>query len=84
MSSVTKPKTKSKERTKHKNVIPKLTELENQLILRMPEPYATNLRDALANGGLKDRLQVDLEDDLRHATVINELIIRYFDNYEID
>ena len=69
MSSVTKPKTKSKDRAKHKNVIPKLTELENQLILRMPDPYAGNLREALANGGLKDRLQVDLEDDLRHATV---------------
>ncbi len=69
MSATTsKPKTKSRDKAK-RNVIPKLTELENQLILRMPEPYATNLREALQNGGLKDRLQVDLEDDLRHATV---------------
>ena len=70
MSNVIRLKTKSKDRLRsHRNEIPKLTELENQLALRMPEPYASSLREALQNGGLKDRLQIDLEEDIRHATV---------------
>ncbi|XP_002161046.2 transcription initiation factor TFIID subunit 7 [Hydra vulgaris] len=65
-----KPKSKSKEgKSKVKYEIPKLTELENEIVLRMPEPYSSSLRDALQSGGLKDRLQIDFEEDARHATV---------------
>ena len=68
--SSSKPKSKNKDgKTKSKYEIPKLTELENEIVLRMPEPYASSLREALQNGGLKDRLQIDFEEDARHATV---------------
>ena len=70
MSGSTKLKTKNKdEKKKSKMLTQKLIELENQLILRMPEPYATSLRDTLQNGGLKDRLKIEFADDLRHATI---------------
>lgn len=70
MTNFVKSKNKSKDKLKsHKNDIPKLTELENQIVLRMPEPYASHLREALQIGSLKDRLQIDLEEDMRHATV---------------
>lgn len=70
MSNFVRSKSKNKEKVKsHKNEIPKLKDLENQLVLRMPEPYSSRLREALSVGSLKDRLQIDVEEDLRHATV---------------
>lgn len=62
---------KSKEgKSKTKFTVPKLTELENQFIMRMPEQYAKNLEEALANGSLKDRLQIDFNEDARNAKVL--------------
>ena len=71
MSSSGKVKSKGKDGKKklHKSENIKLTELENEIILRMPEPYSLTLHEALQNGGLKDRLQIDFESDVRHATV---------------
>lgn len=71
-----KVKSKSKDgkskdgKTKTKFSVPRLTELENQFVLRMPEPYCQHLEDALTNGGLKDRLQIDFNDDARTAKVL--------------
>ena len=49
--------------------IPKLNELENQFLLRMPEPFATGLYEALSNGSLKERLKIEMNADCRHAMV---------------
>ena len=68
-SGKVKPKNKDGKKRSHKSEPPKLTELENQVVLRMPEPYASTLREALQNGSIKDRLQIDFEPDVRHATV---------------
>ncbi|CAH3114610.1 unnamed protein product, partial [Pocillopora meandrina] len=45
------------------------SELENQVILRVPQAYASPLRLAIQNGTLKDRLSIELQADFRHATV---------------
>lgn len=57
-------------KSKTKLTVPKLLELENQFIIRMPEPHATNLTEALTNGGLKDRLQIEFNEDARSAKVV--------------
>jgi len=70
MSSSSKVRTKGKdEKKKSKLLHQKLTDLEKHVILRMPEPYAATLRDALQNGGLKDRLKIQFADDGRHAQI---------------
>ncbi|XP_057295732.1 transcription initiation factor TFIID subunit 7-like [Hydractinia symbiolongicarpus] len=71
MSGSSKAKSKNKEgKTKSsKSDADKFTELEHQLILRLPEPYAATLDHALQNGGLKDRLQIEFEDNVRNASV---------------
>lgn len=63
-------KNKSKSKKDGKYTVPKLTELENQFIIRMPEPFASNLQEALDNGGLKDRLQIEFKEDARSAKVL--------------
>jgi len=50
--------------------VPRLVELESNFLLRMPEPFASNLQEALENGGLKDRLQVEFKEDGRKARVV--------------
>ncbi|PFX29969.1 transcription initiation factor TFIID subunit 7-like isoform X1 [Stylophora pistillata] len=45
------------------------SDLENQIILRVPQAYASPLRLAIQNGSLKDRLSIELQADFRHATV---------------
>ncbi|XP_053207619.1 transcription initiation factor TFIID subunit 7-like [Panonychus citri] len=47
------------------------TELESQFILRLPSLPAAALRSVVASGvlNLKDRLNVQLENDMRHGTV---------------
>lgn len=68
MSGSKKEKSKS-DKSKVAVASHKLEELENQFLLRMPEPYATSLHEALSNGSIRDRLQVEFEPDARHATV---------------
>ena len=47
----------------------KLLELENEFILRLPQPYAEKLEEALNNGEIKDRLTIEMHADDRHGTV---------------
>ena len=68
-SGKTKPK-KDKSKKDGKYTVPRLVELENNFLMRMPEPFAGNLQEALENGGLKDRLQVEFQEDARKAKVV--------------
>ncbi|XP_077001341.1 transcription initiation factor TFIID subunit 7-like isoform X2 [Tamandua tetradactyla] len=49
-------------------------ELENQFILRLPQAYASTLRQLVRSGSVtsKDKLKIDLYPDGRHAVVVIE------------
>jgi len=61
---------KEKSKKDGKYTVPRLVELENNFLMRMPEPYATHLQEALDNGGLKDRLQIEFKEDARNGRVL--------------
>ena len=69
-----KPK-KDKSKKDGKYTVPRLVELESNFMMRMPEPYAGNLQEALENGGLKERLQVEFQEDGRKAKVVFDGVI---------
>lgn len=45
------------------------TELENQFILRLPEEYAIILRESINTDKVRDKLEIEILGDNRHATV---------------
>ncbi|XP_030374455.1 transcription initiation factor TFIID subunit 7 [Scaptodrosophila lebanonensis] len=44
-------------------------ELENQFIMRFPKEYATIVHEAIQAGNVKDRLSIQLDQDLRYGEV---------------